>query len=139
MKYSISLFDLALALSCLVARKGHTMVIHTHKLLQLLAASLLKYYDLLLPPGIRRLPDLKPVFHLYKPDGCFLLTKYMKNTCRRMTFFKTQVDELKVDEWEEHVANVIKSSYDTLRSLKLLKRYPIQAKKNSRSIDIIEN
>ena len=25
--------------------------------------------------------------------------------------------------WEEHVANVIKSSYDTLQSLKLLKRY----------------
>ena len=25
--------------------------------------------------------------------------------------------------WEEHVANVVKSSYDTLRSLKLLKRY----------------
>ena len=49
---------------------------------------------------------------------------------------------MKVDQhlaWEEHVANVIKSSYDTLRSLKLLKRYPIQAKKNSRSIDIIEN
>ena len=33
---------------------------------------------------------------------------------------------MKVDQhltWEEHVANVIKSSYDTLRSLKLLKRY----------------
>ena len=33
---------------------------------------------------------------------------------------------IKVDQhltWEEHVANVIKSSYDTLRSLKLLKKY----------------
>ena len=33
---------------------------------------------------------------------------------------------MKVDQhltWEEHVANVIKSSYDTLRSIKLLKRY----------------
>ena len=33
---------------------------------------------------------------------------------------------MKVDQhftWEEHVANVIKSSYDTLLSLKLLKRY----------------
>ena len=33
---------------------------------------------------------------------------------------------MKVDQhltWEEHVANVIKSSYDTLQSLKLLKRY----------------
>ena len=53
---------------------------------------------------------------------------------------------MKVDQhrtWEEHVVNVIKSSYDTLRSLKLLKRYKlrkIQAKKNiSRSIGIIEN
>ena len=53
---------------------------------------------------------------------------------------------MKVDQhrtWEEHVVNVIKSPYDTLRSLKLLKRYKlrkIQAKKNiSRSIGIIEN
>ena len=33
---------------------------------------------------------------------------------------------MKVDQhltWKEHVANVIKSSYDTLRPLKLLKRY----------------
>ena len=33
---------------------------------------------------------------------------------------------MKVDQhllWEEHVANVVKSSYDTLRSLKLLRRY----------------
>ena len=33
---------------------------------------------------------------------------------------------MKVDQhltWKEHVANVIKSSYDTLRSLKLLKQY----------------
>ena len=33
---------------------------------------------------------------------------------------------MKVDQhltWEEHVANVIKSSYDMLRSIKLLKRY----------------
>ena len=33
---------------------------------------------------------------------------------------------MKVDKhltWEEHVANVIKSSYDTLRLLKLLKKY----------------
>ena len=33
---------------------------------------------------------------------------------------------MKVDQhltWKEHVGNVIKSSYDTLRSLKLLKQY----------------
>ena len=33
---------------------------------------------------------------------------------------------MKLDQhltWVEHVANVIKSSYDTLRSLNLLKRY----------------
>ena len=38
----------------------------------------------------------------------------------------TKILGMKVDQhltWEEHVANVIKSSYDTLQSLKLLKRY----------------
>ena len=40
---------------------------------------------------------------------------------------------------EEHVANVIKSSYDTLQSLKLLKRYSPYKQNISRSIDTMEN
>ena len=116
---------------------------HGHTYSQITAAFSCKFVEVLRPfvttrhKKVSRSQASVPL--MQKPDGCFLLTKYMKNTCRRVTFFKMQVDELKVDEWEEHVANVIKSSYDTLRSLKLLKRYPIQAKKNSRSIDIIEN
>ena len=45
---------------------------------------------------------------------------------------------MKVDQhltWEEHVANVIKSSYDTLRSLKLLKRYtPYKLRKTAEAL-----
>ena len=40
---------------------------------------------------------------------------------------------------EEHVANVIKSSNDTLQSLKLLKRYSPYKQNISRSIDTMEN
>ena len=89
--------------------------------------------------------QMRRYYHLNNTDtySVVLNGKEVKNKIERKDSMK--ILGIKVAQhltWEEHVANVIKSSYDTLRSLKLLKKiYPIiQAKKNiSRSIDIIEN
>ena len=50
-------------------------------------------------------------------------TELKNRTVRKdsMRILGTKVDKFLT--WEEHIADVIKASYDTLRSLKLLKRY----------------
>ena len=76
--------------------------------------------------------------HLDKADTYSVVfnRNEIKNKIERKDSMK--ILGMKVDQhltWEEHVANVIKSSYDTLRSLKLLKRYtPYKLRKTAEAL-----
>ena len=78
--------------------------------------------------------QLSRYHHLGNTDTYSVVSNGKKSENRIERKDSMQILGMKVDQhhtWEEHVANVIKLSYDTLRSLKLIKRYtPYKLKKH---------